>query len=98
MNTVQRAEEIEIAPLRAGGLLAGGLQVQDRRSFTGKFGAAVERWKPARRPGECSRGVVTLGVAEHDVCGQVLVFRAEAVADPRSERRSTLKDLARHEH
>ena len=71
------------------------MQIEDGRAAGLDLGPAEESRQPAVFPERGAAVVVAVRVAEHDVGGQVLVERAQAVAHPRAEGRPAGEDFSR---
>jgi len=84
--------------LHAWRLLCGWLEVVDGRAAHVELDALVERRQEAVGPKLPAPDRVSLWIAQDHVRGQVLVFRAECVADPGAHSRSTREDLAGQQH
>ena len=65
--------------------MAGGVEVEDARFFGAQDGALVQARQPTVAPVVIAIDRFTAGILEHHVGGQLVVFTAEAVGEPRAE-------------
>ena len=95
MHAIERVDEVPLGGGDAGGLLIIRFDVQHRRAFTLNLRALIQRREIAAHPvfDVIDRQPV-LRIGQHHVSGQILVFTAEPVGDPRAERRVAGENLA----
>ena len=91
------AEQVAFGLRDARGPLAFGLQVQHRRAGGAEPRPLEDRRQETRLPVLDAVDRQPERVVEHDVGRQVLVLAAQAVDDPRPERRPARRHLARTE-
>jgi len=82
---VKAAEELQEVFLGRTEQMAGGIEVEDARFFGAQDGALVQARQPTVAPVVITVDRFTAGILEHHVGGQLVVFTAEAVGEPRAQ-------------
>ena len=98
VKLVDAGQVLQALFLHAWRLLFGWLEVVNGRAAHVELDALIERRQEAIGPKQPAPDRVPLRVAQDHVRGQVLVFRAERVADPSAHGRAPRKDLAGQQH
>src|SRR5262245_1818290 len=98
MAFVQLSQKRQIVLLNALGQWNRRVQVEDWRPLRVEFCPSVEGWQPTVLSEQGSAGVITLWVAQNEVCRQVLIVGPKTIADPGPQRRPPWKDLAGLQH
>ncbi len=95
MHAVQPRQQLALRPRHVGGPVHVGAQVQHRRARRAEARPLERRREEARLPALHAVDRQSAWVVQHDVGGQVLVLAAQAVDDPRPQRRPARPHLAR---
>ena len=94
MRFVQLAQEIAPGLDDGRRQILGRLQVQQRQSFGAEPRALIDGRQPTGLPVLREIDGQPLRIVQHDVGGQVLIDRAQAIRHPRAERRASRQSAA----
>ena len=92
MLRVQRVDEIDLAPLHVAARPGGRFQIQNGLARGAQDGALIHGRHVAARPIRRAGRRAAARIQHHDIAGQVLVERAEAVAHPGADGGMALQD------